>query len=175
MPHTGTTLCHLKICYVHLTCNPVLDTLAPILPLGHFNRESNTLPKYQTRNSRWHPKFNSYNCNMSFIKMQQTQSLTHPTTHAVISTFSTHHNAISSQYSPRVLQHQKQTQYSMLQIKTLSLNTFRLSPSYYFIILLLFLTNLARGLTTLSKETTQHKHTYVTPSSSLNTNKLPSR
>ena len=34
---------------------------------------------------------------------------------------------------------------------------------------------LARGLTTLSEETNQHKHTYVTPSSSLNTNKLPSR
>ena len=69
----------------------------------------------------------------------------------------------------RVLQHQKQTQYSMLQIKTLSLNTFRLSSSNIFI-LLLFLTNLARGLTTLSEETTRRKHTYVTPSSSLDTN-----
>ena len=63
----------------------------------------------------------------------------------------------------QVLQHQKQTQYSMLQIKPYSKHTFRLSPSYFFIILLLFLTNLARGLTTLSEETTQRKHTYVTP------------
>ena len=126
--------------------------------------KAHTLPKYQTRNSRWHPKFNSYNCNMFFVKIQRTQSLTRPTTHAAISPFSTSHNTISSPYNlnpPRVLQHQKQTQYPMLQIKTLSLNTFRLSPSYIFI-LLLFLTNLARGLTTLSEETTQRKHTYVT-------------
>ena len=82
MPRTGTTLCHPKSGYVDLTRNPALDTLA--------------LPKYQTRNSRWHPKFNSYNCNMSFVKMQRTQFLTRPTTHAAISTS---HNSISSQYS----------------------------------------------------------------------------
>ena len=134
---------------------------------------THTLPKYQTRNSRWHPKFSSNNCNMSFVKMQRTQSLTRPTTRAAISTFSTFHNSISSQYSQPFtsLVAPKANQYSMLQIKTLSLNTFRLSPSYFFIILLLlFLTNLARGQTTLSEETTQRKHTYVTPSSSLNTN-----
>ena len=39
------------------------------------------------------------------------------------------------------------TQYSMLQIKTLSLNTFRPSPSYFFIIHLLFPNNLAKGIT----------------------------
>ena len=67
-------------------------------------------------------KFNSSNCNMSFVELQRTQSLTRPTTHAAISNFSTSHNSISCQYSqsysPRVLQHQKQTQYSMLQNKT---------------------------------------------------------
>ena len=136
---------------------------------------THTLPKYQTRNSRWHPKFNSYNCNMSFVENQRTQSLTHPTTHAAITTFSTSHNSISSQYSPRVLQHQRQTQYSMLQIKTLSLNTFRPSASYLLHHPPFISHNLARGITTLSGETTQRKHTYVTPSSSLNTNKLPSR
>ena len=57
------------------------------------------LPKYQTRNSRWHPKFNSSNCNKYFVKLQRTQSLPRPTTHAAISTFSTSHNSISSQYS----------------------------------------------------------------------------
>ena len=109
---------------------------------------THTLPKYQTRNLQWHPKFNSYNCNMSFIKMQRTQSLTRPTTHAAISTFSTSHNAILSQYSQpfTCLATQKQTQYSMLQIKPYSKNTFQLSPSYFFTILLLFLTNLARAL-----------------------------
>ena len=85
-PRTGTTLCHPKIGYVDLTRNPVLDTLALNLPLGHLNGDNAYSPKYQTRNSRWHPKFNSYNCNMSFIKMQRTQSLTRPTTHAAIST-----------------------------------------------------------------------------------------
>ena len=63
---------------------------------------------------------------MSFVKMQRTQSLTRPTTHSAISTFSTSHNSISSQYlqaySLRVLQHQKQTQYSMLQIKPIHKN-----------------------------------------------------
>ena len=36
---------------------------------------------------------------MSFVKMQRTQSLTRPTTHAAITTISTSHNSISSQYS----------------------------------------------------------------------------
>ena len=40
MPRTGTTLCHPKICYVDLTRNPALDTLAPISPLGHLNGDN---------------------------------------------------------------------------------------------------------------------------------------
>ena len=75
-----------------------------------------TVPRYQTRNSRWHPKFNSYNCNMFFAKIQLIQSLTRPTTHAAFSTFSTF--SFLTIFSTRVLQHQKQTKYSMLQIKT---------------------------------------------------------
>ena len=58
MPRTGITLCHPKIGYVGLSVIS-LSTRMEITP---------TLPKYQTRNSRWHPKFNSYNCNMSFVK-----------------------------------------------------------------------------------------------------------
>ena len=58
----------------------------------------------------------------------------------------------------RVLLHQKQTQNSMLQIKTYSQK-----PISTLAILLIpppFMShNLARGLTTLSEETTQHKHT----------------
>ena len=55
----------------------------------------------------------------------------------------------------------------MLQIKTISKNIFRPSPSYYFFYVLLH-TNLARGLTTISEETTQRKHTHTLhPSSSL--------
>ena len=91
--------------------------------------------------------------------MQRTQSLTRPTTHAAISTFSTSHNSISSQYSQPFtsLAAPKANQYSMLQIKTYSQK-----PISTLAILLLpppFIShNLARGLTTLSKETTQHKH-----------------
>ena len=67
MPRTGTTLSHPKIGYVDPSVIP-LSTRMEITP---------TLPKYQTRNSRWHPKFNSYNCNMSFVKnAKKTQSLT---------------------------------------------------------------------------------------------------
>ena len=82
MPRTGTTLCHPKICYVDLTRNPALDTLAPISPLGHFNGDQRT-PLHQTDKNHGDSK---------------TQSLTRPTTHAAISTFSTSHNSISSQY-----------------------------------------------------------------------------
>ena len=45
MPRTGTTLCHPKIGYVDPTRNPALDTLTPILPLGHFNGESAYSPQ----------------------------------------------------------------------------------------------------------------------------------
>ena len=107
-------------------------------PLGHFNGDNaySHSPKIpDTQISQWHPKFISSNGNMAFAELQWTQSLTRPMTHAAISTFSTSHNAISSpysqSYSPWVLQYQKQTQYSMLQIKPISKNTFRLSPSYF--------------------------------------------
>ena len=63
----------------------------------------------------------------------------------------------------RVLQHPKQTQYSKLQIK-LSIKTpfdYRhLTTSSFYLYLPL---NLARGLTTLSEETTQRTRTYHLP------------
>ena len=83
MPRTGTTLCHPKIGYVDLTRNPALDTLAPISPLGQFNGDQRT-PLHQTDKNNGDSK---------------AQSLTRPTTHAAISTFSTSHNSISSKYS----------------------------------------------------------------------------
>ena len=83
MPRTGTTLCHPKIGYVDLTRNPALDTLALNSPLGHFNGDQRT-PLHQTDKNHGDSK---------------TQSLTRPTTHAAISTFSTSHNSISSKYS----------------------------------------------------------------------------
>ena len=83
MPRTGTTLCPPKISYVDPTRNPALDTLALNSPLGHFNRDQRT-PLHQTDKNHGDSK---------------AQSLTRPTTHAAISTFSTSHYAISSPYS----------------------------------------------------------------------------
>ena len=84
MPRIGTTLCHPKICYVDLTRNSALDTLALNSPLGHFNGDQRTPSLHQTDKNHGDSK---------------AQSLTRPTTHAAILTFSTSHNTISSQYS----------------------------------------------------------------------------
>ena len=119
MPHTGTTLCHLKIGYVNVMPLFRKRHIALNSPLGHLNGDNTNSP----------PDSQNYMVTLKF------NPLTHPTTHAAISTFSTSHNAISSPYSQSnsawVLQHQKQTQYSMLQIKPISKNTFRLPPSYF--------------------------------------------
>ena len=149
MPCTGTTLCHPKIGNVNLTRNPVLDTLAPISPLGHFNGDQR-MPLHQTDKNHGDSK---------------TQSLTPPMTHAAISTFSTSHNAISSQYAQPCtsLAAPKANLIFHAANKNLFIKTpfdyhHLTSSSFY----LLFLTTLARGLTTLSEETTQRKHTYIT-------------
>ena len=102
---------------------------------------------------------------MSFVKIRRTQSLTRPTTHAAITTFSTSHNSISSQYSqpftglaaPKakpIFHAANKNLYIKIYFDYRHLTS---SSSFY----LLFLTTLARGLTTLSEETTQCKHTYV--------------
>ena len=128
MPRTGTTLCHPKIGYVDLSVIP-LSTRMEITP---------TLPKCRTRNSRWHPKFNSYTCNMSFVKMQKTVPHVRrhtlppqPPQHTIKPFRLKTHNLL------RVLQHQKQTQYSMLQIKPIHKTPFdsrhlSSSSSFYF-------------------------------------------
>ena len=129
MLHTGTTLCHPKIGYVnamllfrsrHLTTNS---------PLGHFNGDNTyPLPK-NTRHTKLHGD-------------SKVQSLTHPTTHAAISTFSTSHNSISSQYSQPFTSLAALNAHQIFRAanKNYSKNTFRLSPSYFFIIPPLFLT-----------------------------------
>ena len=102
MPRTGATLCHPKIGYVDLTRNPALDTLALNSPLGHFNGDQRTPSPQVTRHTKLHGDVQSSiptTATMPFVKIQRTQSLTRPTTHAAISTFSTSHNAISSKYS----------------------------------------------------------------------------
>ncbi len=96
--------------------------------------------------------------------MQRTQSRTRPTTPAALSTFSTSHNSISSKYSQPFtsLAAPKANPIFHAANKNLILKHI----STFAILLLLpppFIPhNLARGLTTLSEETTQRKHTYVT-------------
>ena len=141
-PRTGTTLCHHKIGYVDLTRNPALDTLALNSLLGHFNRDQRT-PLHQTDKNPGDSK---------------TQSLTRPTTHAAISTFS-----ISSKYSqpftslaaPKAnpIFHAANKNLILKYISTLAI-LLLLPP--------IIPHNLARGLTTLSEETTQRKRTHVT-------------
>ena len=127
MPRTGTTLCHPKIGYVDLTRNPALNTLALNSPLGHFNGDQH-MPLHQTDKNHGDSKKN----NPSHVRRHMPPS--QPSQHLITQFRLNTHNLL------RVLQYQKQTQYSMLQIKTLSLNTFRLSPSFFFFILFLFLT-----------------------------------
>ena len=120
MPRTGTTLCHPKICYVDLTRNPALDTLPPNSPLGYFNGDQRT-PLHQTDKNHGDSK---------------TQSLTRPTTHAAISTFSTSHN-ISSKFSrpfTSLAAPKANPIFHAANKNLIPKNTFRLSPSYFFII-----------------------------------------
>ena len=143
MPRTGTTLCHPKIGYVDLS----------VIPLSTRMEITHTLPNYQTRNSRWHPKFNSYNGNMSFVKNAKKHNPSHVRRHTLPSQpsqllitqfrLNTHnanklklHESCSTKSKPK---------YSMLQIKTLfqkHLSTFAIllhHSTFY------FLTNLARA------------------------------
>ena len=133
MPRTGTTLCHPKIGYVDPTRNPALNSL-----LGHFNGDHARLSTRRTK-TMVTLKHNPSHVRRPMLPSQPSQLL--------ITQFclNTHHESCSTKSKPK---------YSMLQIKPYSKNAFRLSPSY-FIIILLFLTNLARGLTTLSEEATQ--------------------
>ena len=53
MPRTGTTLCHPKVGYVDLTCNPALDTLALNSPLGHLNGNNAYSPQIPDTKPWW--------------------------------------------------------------------------------------------------------------------------
>ena len=96
MPRTGTTLCHSKIGYVNVML---------LFRSRHTSYQFTSGPlqwrqrKLSTRRTKFTVtlKFNSSNCNMAFVKLQRTQSLARPTTHAAILTFSTSHKSISSQ------------------------------------------------------------------------------
>ena len=117
-------------------------------PLGHFNGDQLT-PLHQTHENHGDSKvhfpptatwlsLNYSEHNPSHVRRHTLPSQPSQPSHKSIS------SPYSLSYSPRVLQHKKQTQYSMLQIKTIPKNTFRLSASY-FIILPLFTLKIWRG------------------------------
>ena len=137
--------------------NPALDTLALNSPLGHFNGDQCTPSLHQMDQNHGDSK---------------TQSLTRLMTHAAISTFSTSHNSISSQYSQPFtsLAAPKANPIFHAANKNLFLKTpfdYRhLTSAFY----LLFLTNLARALQhSARKQHNVNTHT-LHPSSLLTTN-----
>ena len=101
MPRTGTTLCHPKNWLCRSERNPALDTLALNSSLVHLNGDNAYSPQIpDTQNYTVTSKVQFLQLQQCLSsKMQRTQSLTRPTTHAAISTFSTSHNSISPQYS----------------------------------------------------------------------------
>ena len=128
--------------------------LALSSPLGHFNGDNARLsPNHQTHKTHGDSK-------VHFLQRQTWLSLnycehnpSHVPRYALLSQL--YHISISSltHNLPTRLAAQKQTKYSMLQIKTILKNTFRLSASYFFILPLLPYK--------LSEETTQRKHTHA--------------
>ena len=111
MPRTGTTLWHPKIGYVDPTRNPALDTLALNSPLGHFNGDHARLSTRQTKTTVT-LKFNSYNCNMSFVKNAKKYNPSHVRRHTLPSQpsqllitqfrLNTHHESCSTKSKPNI-------------------------------------------------------------------------
>ena len=142
------TLCHPKIGYVDPTRNPALDTLTLNSPLCHLNGDNAHSPQIPDTKLTVTSK-------VQFLQLQQclsSKSNEHNPSHIrrhtlpsqpfqlLITQFrlNTHYEPCSTKSKPK---------YSMVQIKTLSLNTFRPSPSY--LLHSPFIShNPARGLTT---------------------------
>ena len=102
MPSTGTTSCHPKNWLCRSERNPALDTLATISPLVTLMEIRILSSKYQIKN----------------YTVTLNTSLTRPTTCCHLNILLSHFvSNIQQALTPRVLQHQKQTKYSMLQIK----------------------------------------------------------
>ena len=147
MPRTGTTLCQPKTGYVDLSIIPLSTHQLPFQLWSTLMEITPTLPNYQTRNSRWHPKFNSYNCNMSFVKMQKkkiphTSNNTRCHSQLLITQFRLNkHNFSTSLAAPKA-----NPIFHAANKKPIHKNTFRPSSSYFFIILPFISHQLARAL-----------------------------
>ena len=113
-------------------------------PLGHFNGDNaRLLPNLPDTQKPVTPKFNSSNSNMALAKLQRTRSLARPTTRAAFLNFLIPPFHLYTHNLSTSLAAQTQATFSMLQIKAIPKNTFRLSASF-FIILPFISHNLAR-------------------------------
>ena len=178
MPRTGTTLSHPKIGYVNVMPSFHSRHLALNSPLDHFNGDNARLSTRRTKTmvtpmATW-LSLNYSEHNPSYV---QQHTLPSQPSQLLITQFHLHTHILSTSLAA-----QTQTTFSMLQIKTIpkhisTISILLLHPSF------ITLKTLARRLTTLNEETTQHKHTYVTTiflannklSPSLNNNKISSR
>ena len=135
---TGRTLCHPQnwLCRCDAFIPLSIHLWATLMETTHTSPQNPP----DTQNSGWLQSSFPPTANMAFAKLRRTQSLACPTTRTAFSTLSYLHFVSYSQSFLRDLQHIKQTQFSMLQIKTIPKNTFRLS-TLYFLNLLLYIPN----------------------------------
>ena len=158
--------------------NPALDTLALNSPLVHLNGDNAYSPQipdtqnytvtskvqFQQLQQCLSSKSNEHNPSHVRRHMLPSQPSQHLITPLCLNTNKLkHHESCSTKSKPKFHAANKN-----LILKT-PFDSHHLTSSSSF---LLFLTNLARGLTTLREETTQRKHTYITTISLAN-NKLP--
>ena len=154
-------------------CNPALDTLAPISPLVHINGDNAYSPQIPDTKLTVTSKVQFLQ--LQHVFRQNAKKKNNPSRPMTYAAISTSHNSISSQYSQPFtsLAAPKANPIFHAANKNLILKTpfdYRhltsSSSSFY------FLTTISEGPYKLSEETTQRKHTYVTPSPSLLTNQL---
>ena len=140
--------------------NSALDTQAPNSPLVHINGDNAYSPPNTRRETHGD---NSYICDMSFVKNAKVQSLTPDNTRCLLNISWRHFVSNTNKPKP----HESCSTSKANHIPRCNKNLFiktpfdlrHLTPSSS---PFQFPTNLVRGLTTLSEETTQRKHTYVT-------------
>ena len=84
MPRTGPTLCHPKIGYVDRSVTPLSTHKLPIHRWSTLMEITLTLPQIPDAELTVTSKFNSYNCDMSFVKNAKVQSLKYDNTRCLL-------------------------------------------------------------------------------------------
>ena len=162
IPRTGTTSCPPKIGYVDLTRNPALDTLALNSPLGHLNGDNAYSPQIPEMKPTVTSKVQFLQLQHVFRQKCNEHNPSHVQRHTLPSQPS--HNSISSQYSQPFTSLAAPKANPIFHAANKNLILKHISTIAILLLHSTFIShNLARGLTTLSEETTQRKHTYVTP------------